>query len=343
MNAAALSKTQAPLRGADRVAAILLSVGNPLAATLMKQFDAADIKRVTRAAADLKTVSPDQIRVLIEDFANEFSAGASLVGDAADVERLLAEALPEEQVSEILGDLKGGDDIPIWERISEVGEAELATYVANEHPQTAALILSKVKSSCAAKVISRLPADRRDGIFRRMIAVKPIVQESLDVLEAILRDEFAHNLSKNGDADQHQRIAEIINKLDQEQVEQVLGSLEATSPRVAKSLRSLMFTFEEIPTLSEEARSALFDRVPADDLVMALRGTEQDFRDLVLSSLSARVRKMMEQELSDGQAVPQRDVVESRRVVTDLVLSMAAAGDIRLGGDEEGEDEVYIS
>lgn len=332
-----------PLRGVDRVAAILLTVGNPIAATLMKRFEPAEIKRITRAAAELKSVSPDQIRVLIEDFANEFASGASVVGDAADVERMLAGALPEDEIDEILGDLNGGTDIAIWDRMSEIAEGELAAYVANEHPQTAALILSKVKSSCAARVISRLPADRRDGIFRRMIAVKPIAQDAMDLFERILSEEFTLNFSANADADHHARIAEIINKLDQDQVEQVLGSLESTSPRVAKSLRSLMFQFEEVTSLSDAERSALFNRVSADDIVMALRGTEQAFRDTVLSAVSARVRKMMEQELSDGQSVPQRDVIEARKVITENVLALAAEGVIRLGDDEAAEEEIYVS
>ena len=39
----------------------------------------------------------------------------------------------------------------------------------------AALILSKVKSATAAKVIGYMPADRRDAIFRRMLSLKPVV------------------------------------------------------------------------------------------------------------------------------------------------------------------------
>jgi flagellar motor switch protein FliG len=328
------------LQGADRVAAILLTMGNTLASRLMKHFDQDEIKLITRSAADLKPVPVQLLRSLIEDFATQFAAGANLVGTAGEVERMLTGVLPKEQVDEIMGDILGNADRSIWERISTINEGLLAAYVANEHPQTAALILSKVKPACAAKVIGHLPADRRDGIFRRMLTVKPIVDDTLRMLEHILHQEFTMNFSRNAGSDSHARIAEIINKLDREQMEQVLQSLSSTRPKAAESLKSLLFTFDDISKLAPRARTSLLDKVPNDRVAIALRGTAAEFRELILSSLSSRVRKMIEQELNNGQPVPQRDVTEARRVVTDLAMEMANRGEIEIHAQEE---DTYVS
>src|ERR1700730_9111442 len=142
------------LEGADRVAAILLTMGKSVAAKLMKHFEPEEIKLITRSVADLPPVQAPQLKALVEEFAVQLATGASLVGTASEVERLLHGVLPQDQIDEIMGDILGNADRSIWERISGVNEATLATYISKEHPQIAALILSKVKSSCAAKVIS---------------------------------------------------------------------------------------------------------------------------------------------------------------------------------------------
>jgi flagellar motor switch protein FliG len=325
------------MQGADRVAAILLTMGKSLSGRLMKHFDPAEIKQITRSAADLKPVPAQQLTSLIEEFATQFAIGASLVSSPAEVERMLDGVLPKEQIDEIMGDLAGNPDHSIWERISVAGEGALAAYLLDEHPQTAALILSKVKSSTAAKVISQLPADRRDGIIRRMLSVKPVVEETLRLLERILFQEFNAILARNSGGAGHARIADIINRLDRDEIDAILQGLASTQPSAAEALKSQLFTFEDIAKLSQRARASLFDKVPADKVVTALKGTSPEFREVILSVLSSRVRKMTEQELNNSQPVRQREVAEARRAITDLVLEMASRGeiDIRDGEDDE--------
>jgi len=325
------------MQGADRVAAILLTMGKSLSARLMKHFDPAEIKQITRSAADLRPVPAQQLTSLIEEFATQFAIGASLVSSSAEVERMLDGVLPKEQIDEIMGDLAGNPDHSIWERISVAGEAALAGYLQGEHPQTAALILSKVKSSTAAKVISQLPADRRNGIIRRMLAVKPVVDETLRQLERILFQEFNAILARNSGGAGQARIADIINRLDRDEIDAILQGLASTQPSAAEALKSQLFTFDDIAKLSQRARASLFDKVPADKVVTALKGTSPEFREVVLSVLSSRVRKMTEQELNNSQPMRQREVAEARRTITDLALEMASRGEIEIRDDNDDE------
>jgi flagellar motor switch protein FliG len=204
------------------------------------------------------------------------------------------------------------------------------------------VILSKVKAGTAAKVLAHLPPARRDELIRRMLTIKPLVDESLRLLERILHNEFTANFSRDAAGDGQARIADIINQLDREQMEQVLQNLASTRPKAAESLKSMMFTFDDIAKLPERARGTLFDKVPADKMQVALKGTTPEFRELALSSLSSRVRKMIEQELNSGQPKPAREVNDARRFITDLALEMASRGEIEIRGGD-GEPEELIS
>ncbi len=329
-----------PLHGSDKVAALLMTMGAPVANRILKHFDAEEIKLVTRSIAELKPVSSTQIEGIIEDFANHFVSGANLVGTAADVERLLTGVLPPEQITEIMNELLGAANHSIWDRISTVSESLLAAYVAKEHPQTAALMLSKVRPACAAKVLSFIPEERRNGILRRMLTFKPIVDATMQVIERTVHEDFMMNFSRNAGADPHARMADIINKMERDDMETVLTSLAATRPKSAEILKGLLFTFDDIIKLTPRARTALFDQVPNDKLVLALKGTESEFREIILQSLGARVRRMVEQEMSNSDPAPARDVAEARRTVTDLALDMAGRGEIELNSG--AEEDAYV-
>jgi flagellar motor switch protein FliG len=165
--------------------------------------------------------------------------------------------------------------------------------------------------------------------------IKPPVEETLRLLEGILHREFTASFMRDSANEGQQHLAEIINRLESTQIEQVLASLAATSPKAAESLKRQLFTFDDLAKVSQRARAALFDKVPAEKAVLALRGASPELREMILSSLSSRVRKMIEQELNNGQAVPAREVAEARRTITDLALAMASRGEIEIRGESE--------
>ncbi|MFG1213693.1 flagellar motor switch protein FliG [Xanthobacter flavus] len=338
--AAASAAKPRPLQGIDRVAALLMAMGTPAANRVMKHFEADEIRLITRSIASLKPVSTAQIESLVEDFASNFAGGANLVGTVADVERLLQGVLPPDQIADIMNDIMGAANQSIWDRISTVNENVLATYVAKEHPQTAALMLSKVKPACAAKVLSFIPEDKRNGIMRRMLTFKPIVDATMQVIERTVHEDFMMNFSRNAGADPHARMADIINKMDRDAMETVLASLASTRPKSAEILKGLLFTFDDIVKLTPRARTALFDQVPTDKLVLALKGTDPEFREIILQSLGARVRRMVEQEMAGSEPAPAKDVMEARRTVTDLALDMAGRGEIEISSGTE--EDAYV-
>lgn len=323
------------LLGADKVAALLLALDKSVAGRLMARFDPAELKMISRSAADLGMVTAPELDAVVEEFAEEFSAGASLFGTASEVERLLSGILPAEQVAEIMQDVLGNANRSIWERISGVSEGILAAYLQKEHPQSAALILSKVKPSCAAKVMGLMPQELRNGMMRRMLSMKPVVEETMRIVEKTLHEDFMLNFARNMGVDTHSRMADIINKMERDQMEDVLDSLAQARPKAAEILKGLLFTFEDVVKLAPRARVAILDQIPTERIVIALKGTEAEFRDAILSSLGARARRMVEHELANGEPVGQKDVIEARRAVTDLALEMAGRGEIELNPDQE--------
>jgi flagellar motor switch protein FliG len=325
------------LDGTGKVAALLLAMGRQAAASLLQQFEPQEIRVVTKAAAELPPLSAQDLESIVEEFAQQFSMGANILGALGGLETVLNDVLSPEQVSSIMSDLFGTSSKSIWERVSSVSENSLASYLSKEHPQTAALVLSKVKPACAAKVMSQLPSSLRNELMRRVLSLKPIVDDAMRIVEKMLHEDLTLNFARNLGADTYARVADIINKMERGHIEDMLKSLSEKRPKSAEVLKELLFTFDDVVNLTPKARTMIFDQVPSDRIVVALKGSDRKFREVILSSLASRVRRVVENELVMGEPSNQRDVMEARRVITDLALELAERGEIELNPDQEDE------
>jgi flagellar motor switch protein FliG len=275
----------------------------------------------------------------IEEFAAQFVNGSGIISSANEAQELLAGVLSPEEISDIMSDVTGNSNRTIWERLSGVTEAIFGSYLIKEHPQTAALILSKVTPVCAAKVMAQLPRELRNELMRRMVGIAIVMEPAMRMLESVLQEDLLVNVARNNRSGHNARMANIINKMDREQMEDVLSSLGEVRPKVAETLRSLLFTFDDLIKLPPKSRLVLFDLIPTERIVLALKGTDPGFRDVILSTLSARARRIVESELLNGGPAPQREVQKARRSIADIALEMSQRGELELHSDDA--DELY--
>ncbi|WP_346907396.1 flagellar motor switch protein FliG [uncultured Roseibium sp.] len=324
-----------PLNGVERVAAILLSLGKESSSRLLRHFDQEEIRMITVTAAQLGTVASEELDKLAEQFIEQFSNGPTLYGSANEVEKLLEGVLSDDQLSDIMSDVLGNSNRNIWDRLATVSETVFANYLTKEHPQTAALILTKIRPAAAAKVLGQISAPMRNQLVRRMLSIKAVVPEIMREVEKTMHEDFMMNLSGTLEADSYARMADILNKMDRDHMEDALDNLNEVRPKTAEMLKGLLFTFDDIINLNARTRMAIFDQIPTDRIVMALKGTDPTFREVILSSLTSRSRRIAEHELAGGEPAAQRDVLEARSFITNLALEMAGRGEIDLNPKQD--------
>lgn len=326
-----------PLAGAEKVAAILLALDRDMAQRLLKHFDQVELRRIAKVAASLGTVPAPMLEELIEDLIGQLSTdGVDLMGTLGQAENLLAGVVPDEQVAEIMCELLGKSNEHFWRRLSAIPEAALAGYFAKEHPQTIAAVASKVDPAVAARFLALLPSAVRNEVMRRMLTSGPISDSALRLLESALQDDLMGAAAPSSSTGASKKVAAIVNQMDSDQIEEILQSVSDAEPAIAEDLKGLLFTFEDIPALSARARAILLDQVPTDRLILALRGAEMELRNAILPSLSARMRRMVESELSAGDPPPRREIVKAQRAIAETVLRMSESGLIDLREPSQG-------
>ena len=332
------SATSGPgsLSGAEKVAALLLAVGKSRATQLLRRFEPDEIKLITRSAAQLPPMSPVELEALVEEFASLFSEGAPMTGSAGELRDILSDVLTEEQLAEVMGE-KPDEPVPqpeTWRRIGKLKRKTLASYLAKEHPQVAALVLSRLESSVAAEIVDAFPATERGSLLVRMLGIKKVPDFVLRALEAALKEDLlaAKPTASYGE------VAGILNKLKPNQTDALLEKLAEVRPEDAKVLKAMIFKFDDLNTLDPKTLTLVLDQVPTDRLVLALLGAPPELQAKLLAALPARSRRMVEMEMQSKTSVALREVTEARTGIADTVLRMAAAREIRLGSQyDEGD------
>ena len=135
----------------------------------------------------------------------------------------------------------------------------------------------------------------------------------------------------------HAQLASILNKLERDQITDILASIEESDPAEAERVKGFVFTFEDIAGMEAEDRARLMDEVPADRVVMALREADRNLSDLILQALSPRSRRIVEAELATDVRVPGKSIGEARRWIAVLALSMAERSLIKLRPDPQAQ------
>ena len=327
------------LTGAERAAILMLSLGEEHSSRLFALMDDEEIKEISQTMANLGTVSSNIVERLFVDFADQISATGSLVGTHESTERLLAKVLGAERVGSIMEEIRGPAGRTMWDKLGNVNESVLANYLKNEYPQTVAVVLSKIKSDHAGRVLTQLPESFAMEVVMRMLRMESVQKEVLDDVERTLRNEFFTSLARTSRRDAHELIAEIFNSLDRNTETRFLTALEERNRDSAERIKGLMFTFEDLSTLDSGAIQTLLRNAEKEKIPLALKGASDALKDLFFGNMSERAGKLLKEEIAGMGPVRLKDVEEAQSYLVSVAKDLAARGEIIIS-DGSAEDEL---
>ncbi len=326
------------LSGPQKAGIFMLSISQTQSAALFERMDDEEIRELSTAMSSLGAMSSNIVERLFVEFADQLSSAGGLVGSISSTERLLTAALDGERVSAIMEEMRGPAGRTMWDKLGNVNESVLANYLRNEYPQTVAVVLSKIKTDHASRVLSVLPENFSLEVIMRMLRMEAVQKDILDHVERTLRTEFMTSLASAARQDSHEHMADIFNNLDRNTESRFFTALEERNRESAERIRALMFTFDDLVRLDAAGIQVLLRQVEKDQLAIALKGADEDVKDLFFSNMSERAGKMMREDMEAMGAVRLKDVDEAQAAVVGVAKNLADAGEIIItSGDEESE------
>ncbi|GLR77637.1 flagellar motor switch protein FliG [Azospirillum oryzae] len=327
------------LTGPEKAAIMMLALGEEHSSKLFSLMDDEEIKELSQVMANLGTVSANLIERLFVEFAEQMSSSGTVVGSFDSTERLLLKTLPKDKVDQIMEDIRGPAGRTMWDKLTNVNESVLSNYLKNEYPQTVAVVLSKIRSDHAGRVLAQLPESFAMEVIMRMLRMEAVQKEVLDDVERTLRTEFMTNLARTSRRDSHEMLAEIFNGLDRTTEHRFMAALEERNRDSAERIKSLMFTFEDLSKLDPTGVQTMLRTVDKQKLGTALKGASESLKDLFFSNMSERAAKILREDMAAMGPVRVRDVDEAQMYMVQLAKDLAARGELVLA-EGSGENEL---
>lgn len=327
--------------GPQRAAALMLALGTEHGAPIWDQLSNDEVKELSATIAQLGRVPAAVVEHLLVQFTGEVSSMASLHGSFETTERLLVGILPDARVKEIMEDIRGPSGRTMWDKLSNVSEQVLASYLRNEYPQTVAVILSKLRPDHAARVLAELPRDLSVEVIQRMLRMDTVQKDVLLAVEQTLKQEFMTNLSRSQKRDPHESMADVFNAMDRATEEAMLGALDDRAPDSATRIRALMFTFADLGNLLPAACAVIVRQSDKRQMALALKAAPEPMRQLFFGAMTERSAKLMREDMAGMGPVRARDCEEAQNVLVRLAKQLADSGEIMLV-DPKSDDAMIV-
>ncbi len=321
------------LTNPERAALTLLSLGKELATQVMQNLSEEEAKSISRAFLSVSEVDRETQFSTARDFLKMLKAGETLVLDGREFAKsVIAGAFGDAKSEALLEYISGAKKQPIGTIIAEVPEKALFGFISAEHPQTAAFLLTMMNPDQGAAVLKQMRPELQTDVLIRISNLANIKTEIIDEVRDVVRAQLRAGDLKDEQIGGAKTAADILNFVDRTAEERIIGEIEETFPDLAERIRDLMFTFEDLKDLDDNAIQATLKDVPREQLVVALKTASPEVRDKIFKNVSSRAAEMIKEDLEALGPVKLRDVEAAQRSITDVVRKLETQGKLVIPG-----------
>lgn len=325
--------------GLRKAAILMVQLGRDRAAKVMAKLPVAIVEELTAEIVRLQTVSTDEANfVLSETHGELFSANTAGRGGLEMAKELLAQSLGAERADEIMERLGATLAEMPFESMRRADARQLLTFLADEHPQTIALVLAHLSPQQSAIVLSGFEQRLQAEVAHRIALMERASPDVIRIVERELDRRMstvigAQEMSSVGGVTP---LVAIINRADRSTERMILEGLETVSPELAEEVRKQMFIFEDITTLDDKAIQLVLRNVESGDLALALKGVSAAVREKIMRNLSTRAAENLAEEIELLGPKRLSEVEESQAKVVTEIRALEQSGQIVImrGGDE---------
>jgi len=287
----------------------------------------------------IRTVPPEKVTSVLDRFSAEAGQNRSLVADNDEyVKAVLRKALGDERAGLLINRILQGSDTSGIESLKWMDSESVSELVRNEHPQIIASILVHLERDHAGEILSKLPPRIRSEVVLRIATLDSIQPNALRELNDVLSHVLAGaDKLKKAALGGSKVAAEILNGLGTKLEGEVLDAVRDSDETLAQSIQDQMFTFDDVVKLEDRAIQTVLREVPADGLVIALKGAQGEIREKFLKNMSQRGAEAMREDLESRGPVRVSEVETQQKEILKVIRRLADAGEISIGGGG-GED-----
>jgi flagellar motor switch protein FliG len=322
------------LSGARKAALLLVSVGQERAAKIVQALNEDEVDKVMTEIANLGPIDEPVMNQVMKEFVAQAQKGRVRQGGIEVAKGLLSEALGSVSKAEAVMSRIGGTPVGSHFRaLTALDSSVAASVLAREHPQTIALVMSKLPADRALAMLRELPESMRGEVAYRIATLSPPSPETVRAVESGLENRIlsvASSQRLRADSDPVKPLVEILTRADADTERTILGRIDELDPPLAQDIRQRLFTIEDLVKLEDKALQLLLRQVDSKELALGLKGTSEQVRERIYTNLSERASENLKEEME--LLGPQRlsDVEKARKEIVRTVRQLEQEGSIVL-------------
>lgn len=332
------------LSGVKKAAILLVLLGEDAAAAIYKNLDNMEVNRVTREIAEMEKVPPEVVTEVLEEYYTLTLAQDTVAqGGRSYASRVLAKAFGDEAAKTMLQLVAHAPQTSAssLESLQRTDPQQLARFLEAEHPQTIALILAHMDARQASDLLMKLPEVTRAEAVKRLAQLRQFSPDIAQKISTVMHK----RLQSLGEQSRRtyagfRSVAELLNRLEPGASKAILEAVEQESPRLAVSIRNLMFTFEDFLTVQDTGLRELLAAVDKKTLATALKNASENLRSHFFKCLSSRAVEMLKEDIELLGVMRARDISKAQQEVVAAARRLEAEGKIVL--KMENEDEYVV-
>ncbi|HEU5474211.1 MAG TPA: flagellar motor switch protein FliG [Actinophytocola sp.] len=328
--------------GLRKAAVLLLQMGKEGSAKLMARLREAEVEALSAEIVRLGTVDRAVTSAVLEEFHAMARARKHIAHGGMDYARdLLVQTLGADRAEEIVGRLSASMLEAPFRSLQRADPRQVLSFLAEEHPQTIALVVAHMPAQLASMVLSGLSAERQSDVALRVATMSRTSPEVVRKVEAIIERKVSSllqpsDLSTIGGV---KPLVDIINRSDRVTERSILEGLAERAPDLADEVRSQMFMFDDLVHIDDRSIQLLLRQVEPVDLATALKGVRDDVRDKVTHNLSERAAENLLEEIQLLGAIRLRTVEEAQAKIISVIRSLEDSGQLVL---RRGDDDEFV-
>jgi flagellar motor switch protein FliG len=320
--------------GIRKAAILMIILGDQVTADILRQMDEEEVQMIGHEVARITSISDDQAERVLEEFyqmsmAHEYA----FKGGIHYAKKMLMSAFEPEHARTLVDRLEKtlGSELANFETLQKADPRQLAKLIHNEHPQTIALILSQLNPSPAAVLIVSLPQELRADVALRMAHLDQISPLIVSKIAAII----GQRLKSLGEPSREsyrgvRAVSEMCNRLDAGSRQEILEAIEEHDPQLVETIRRMMFVFEHLLLLNQEAIQEMLGKVDRKTLTIALKGTSEHLKNHILQLMSQRGADLLNEDLESLGPIKLTEVEAAQQQIIAVIRQLEVDGAISL-------------
>jgi len=320
--------------GMRRAAIAILLLGDDLARDLFRQFRPEDVKKLLGVANGLKGVTEDEVLSVLEELISELERGVpGISGHGHRIEQAAVSVFGADLIRAVTSKEVAGVAMQIHSAARDKPEM-FAQTLGREHPQTIAIVLAMLPADVAGRVLHVLPVELKVDVVRRVAELRSVSSSVLaDVTESVGREFDPVDDRGPITIDGMEMAVKLLKSVGAGDERSILDGLAAVNDEMAETIKSRLFTFEDLLILHDREIQLLMREIDQRAIPLALKNASSEVQEKLLSNVSKRAAQMLRDDMEALGPVTLQQIEEAQQQVVAQVMAMAAEGKINTRPD----------